>query len=94
MKLSVREFPRCTIDIDAPYLHLPVRIGAPRHWLEGWIGGTRVFAYYLELADEGPATTFFLDMQAFAGCRLTLVVDRVPRNRHMTVIFVEEALGY
>lgn len=27
-------------------------------------------------------------------CRLTLVVDRVPRNRHMTVIFVEEALGY
>ena len=26
--------------------------------------------------------------------RLTLVVDRVPRNRHMTVIFVEEALGY
>ena len=27
-------------------------------------------------------------------CRLTLAVDRVPRNRHMTVIFVEEALGY
>ena len=74
MKSSVREFPRRTINIDAPYLHLPVRIGAPRHWLEGWIGGTRVFAYYLELADEGPATTFFLDMQAFAGCRLTLVV--------------------
>lgn len=27
-------------------------------------------------------------------CRLTLAVDRVPRNRHMTVIFVEETLGY
>ena len=27
-------------------------------------------------------------------CRLTLVVDRVPRNRRMTVVFVEEALGY
>ena len=27
-------------------------------------------------------------------CRLTLAVDRVPRNRKMTVVFVEEALGY
>ena len=27
-------------------------------------------------------------------CRLTLAVDRVPRNRRMTVLFVEETLGY
>lgn len=27
-------------------------------------------------------------------CRLTLAVDRVPKNRRMTVVFVEEALGY
>lgn len=27
-------------------------------------------------------------------CRLTLVVDRPPRNRKVTVVFVEEALGY
>lgn len=27
-------------------------------------------------------------------CRLTLVVDRTPRERHVTVILVEEALGY
>lgn len=27
-------------------------------------------------------------------CRLTLAVDRVPRGRRMTVVFVEEALGY
>lgn len=27
-------------------------------------------------------------------CRLTLVVDRVPYGRKMTVVFVEEALGY
>ncbi|MDD3334576.1 MAG: lactate utilization protein [Eubacteriales bacterium] len=27
-------------------------------------------------------------------CRLTLAVDRVPRNRKMTVLFVEETLGY
>lgn len=27
-------------------------------------------------------------------CRLTLVLDKVPKNRHMTVLFVEEALGY
>lgn len=27
-------------------------------------------------------------------CRLTLAVDRVPRGRHMIVVFVEEALGY
>lgn len=27
-------------------------------------------------------------------CRLTLVLDRVPKNRHMTVLFVEESLGY
>ena len=27
-------------------------------------------------------------------CRLTLAVDRVPKNRRMTVVFVEDALGY
>ncbi len=27
-------------------------------------------------------------------CRLTLAVDRVPANRSMTVLFVEETLGY
>lgn len=27
-------------------------------------------------------------------CNLTLVVDRVPRGRHITVVLVEEALGY
>lgn len=27
-------------------------------------------------------------------CRLTLAVDRVPRGRRMTVVLVEEALGY
>ena len=27
-------------------------------------------------------------------CRLTLAVDRVPRSRRMTVLFVEETLGY
>lgn len=27
-------------------------------------------------------------------CRLTLTVDRVPRDRRMTVLFVEETLGY
>lgn len=27
-------------------------------------------------------------------CRLTLVLDRVPKNRRMTVLFVEETLGY
>lgn len=27
-------------------------------------------------------------------CRLTVAVDRVPRNRRMTVLFVEETLGY
>ena len=27
-------------------------------------------------------------------CRLTLVVDRVPGNRRMTVVLVEESLGY
>lgn len=27
-------------------------------------------------------------------CRLTLVLDRAPKNRRMTVLFVEETLGY
>ena len=27
-------------------------------------------------------------------CRLALAVDRVPKHRRMTVVFVEEALGY
>jgi len=27
-------------------------------------------------------------------CRATVSVDRVPRGRHMTVLFVEETLGY
>ena len=27
-------------------------------------------------------------------CRLTLVLDRVPNGRRVTVVFVEEALGY
>ncbi len=27
-------------------------------------------------------------------CNLTLVVDRVPKGRHITVVLVEEALGY
>lgn len=27
-------------------------------------------------------------------CRLTLVVDRVPHDRRMTIVFVEETLGY
>jgi fructan beta-fructosidase len=64
------------LTIDRPYLHLPVKTGAPKRLMRLIVDGTMVRQFEIELAD-GPADFWtYTEVDAWLGKTLRLEVDR------------------
>jgi len=69
---------RREIDVDQPWLHLPVKNGAPVRRVRFVVNGRLVRAFDIELAEAEPDFWVFSDLSPFQGQQLTLEVDSRP----------------
>jgi len=64
--------------IEKPYLHLPVKNGAPPRVMRFVVAGREVKEFTIELADAEPDFWVFADVSAFRGQELQVHVDELP----------------
>ncbi len=65
-----------TIDFQQKYLNLPVKNGAPKRWINLFVGGQQVREFDIELAPDEPDFWVYLDVSEFEGQQGTLRIDR------------------
>jgi len=68
-----------TFNIDADYIHIPIKVGAPKNELQFWLGGTMLYQFSVELSDTGPYHYFFLNISELKNTSIDLVVP-FPNN--------------
>lgn len=66
-----------TIAIEKPYLHLPVKNGAPKRKMSFQVGDQTVREFEIEYAEGEHDYVTLADVRAFAGQELTVRVDRL-----------------
>lgn len=75
-----------SITAENCFLHFPVKTGVrPRSEVEIFVNGERTFQFAIELANEGADDFFFLELSAFVGKELEVVVP-VPKGIDMRAI--------
>ena len=79
--LSNRKAELVTLDrdmlIDRPYLHLPVKDGAPKRLMRLLVDGKLLRQFEIELADATPDFWTYTEVDAYQGKTLRLEVDRM-----------------
>jgi len=68
------------LTIEKPYLHLPVKNGAPPRLMRFVVEGRQVNEFTIELADAKPGFWVFADVSAFRGEVLQIHVDELPEG--------------
>jgi sucrose-6-phosphate hydrolase SacC (GH32 family) len=68
------------LTIEKPYLHLPVKNGAPPRLMRFVVEGRQVNEFAVELADADPDFWVFADVSAFRGRQLQIHVDELPEG--------------
>lgn len=68
------------IEVDKPYLNLPVKNGAPMRHVSVLVDGRQERAFDIELADGRPDWWAFLDATPFLGKTVEIRVDKLPEN--------------
>jgi hypothetical protein len=63
--------------IEKPYLHLPVKNGAPQRVMRFVVEGREVREFAIELADAEPDFWVFADVSAFRGKALQIHVEEL-----------------
>lgn len=63
---------RRDIEVAKPYLHLPVKNGAPKRRMKFIVEGQTVREFEIELAEGRPDFWVFADLSAFRGKKLTM----------------------
>jgi fructan beta-fructosidase len=66
--------------IEKPYLHLPVKNGAPARVMRFVVEGREVREFTVELADAEPDFWVFADVSAFRGRELQIRVDELRKD--------------
>jgi len=66
------------ITVEHPYLHLPVKNGAPERRMRFVIDGKTVREFSISLADGKPDFEVFSDVSSFKGQRLRIEMDHAP----------------
>jgi sucrose-6-phosphate hydrolase SacC (GH32 family) len=66
------------LTIEKPYLHLPVKNGAPQRLMRFVVEDREVREFVIELADAEPDFWVFADVSAFRGRELQIHVDELP----------------
>ncbi len=78
---SDRKAERVTLDraflVDKPYLHLPVKNGAPKRLMRLIVDGTMVREFEIELAEAKPDFWTYTEVDAYEGKTLRVEVDRM-----------------
>ena len=65
------------VEVDRPYMHLPVSRGAPMRLMRFIVGGAMVRQFEIELADGAPDFWTYTEVDAYAGRTLRMEVDRM-----------------
>ncbi|MDH4207489.1 MAG: 2,6-beta-D-fructofuranosidase, partial [Anaerolineae bacterium] len=65
------------LTIEKPYLHLPVKNGAPHRVMRFLVEARQVGEFTIELADAEPDFWVFADVSAFRGKKLRIHVDEL-----------------
>ena len=69
------------IMLENGYLHIPVKVGAPKSTLQIWLGDVLLREFSVELGDgDGTQHYFFLDLQAFAGKTVCLMLPNPQKG--------------
>ena len=68
------------LTIEKPYLHLPVKNGAPLRRMRFVVDGRTVREFGIELADEAPDFWVFADVGPFRGKQIQIHVDGMPNG--------------
>ncbi len=68
--------------VEHRYLHLPVKNGAPKRRMKYVVEGATDREFEIELADAEPDFWVFSDVSRLNGCKVTLVVNRLPSGSH------------
>jgi sucrose-6-phosphate hydrolase SacC (GH32 family) len=68
------------LSIEKPYLHLPVKNGAPQRVMRFVVEGREVREFTIELADAEPDFWVCADVSAFRGKKLQLHVEGLPEG--------------
>jgi fructan beta-fructosidase len=66
--------------IEKPYLHLPVKNGAPPRLMRFVVEGREVREFTIELADAEPDFWVFADVSAFRGKAMQIRLDELPEG--------------
>ena len=66
--------------ITGRYLNLPVKNGAPKHWVRLLIGSDVVREFEIELADGKPDFWAFIDVSAHIGSPFSLEAEGLPEG--------------
>jgi len=68
------------VTVDKPYLHLPVKNGAPKRLMRLIVDGAMVRQFEIELADGDPDYWTYTDVGDYAGRKLRMEVDRMAAD--------------
>jgi len=71
---------RRSILLDRPWMHLPVRTGAPKRRMALAVDGRVVREFEIELAESEPGFHVFLDVRPWRGRAAEIRVDRLPEG--------------
>jgi fructan beta-fructosidase len=69
---------RSELLVNKAYLHLPVKNGAPKHWVSLRVDGQVARDFEIELAETAPDWWAFIELAPWQGKRLTVEADKMP----------------